>query len=260
MSIRVALVEDQVMVRSGLRMIVESQPDMDVVFEASDGASLPTRLRADPADVVLMDVQMPHVDGIAATEAVLALSDPPRVIVLTTFESDEYLVRAIRAGASGFLLKDGDPEHLLSSIRTVHEGEAVLSSRMTARLLRHVTSMPPGPDEGLRSEESLTASLTPREVEVLQEMARGSTNTEIAADLFLSEATVKSHVSRVLAKTGSRDRVHAVIRAFRAGLVDPSEMHDPEGSERERASPRGERADSQHHRPRDGEDQQRRRG
>lgn len=223
MTIRIALVEDQAMVRAGLAMVVNSQSDMTVALEASDGVDLPARLVDHPVDVVLMDIQMPRVDGIQATEAVMAMSNPPRVIVLTTFDTDEHLLGAIRAGASGYLLKDAEPEVLLSSIRTVHEGEAVISSRMTVRLLEHIGQLPGG---GPRTQQDgpLTAALSPREREVLEAMARGSSNPEIAATLHLSEATVKSHVGRIFAKTGSRDRVQAVILAFRDGLVDPGEL------------------------------------
>ena len=224
MTIRVALVEDQAMVRTGLRMVIDSQPDMSVVLEASEGTALAARLTRDPADIVLMDVQMPHVDGIAATEAVVRMRHPPRIIVLTTFASDEYLVGAVRAGASGFLLKDADPEVLLSSIRTVHEGDAVVSPRMTVRLLERIALLPVPSGERPGHDQSVTAALTPRELEVLEHVARGRSNAEIAARLVLSEATVKSHVGRILAKTGSRDRVHAVILAFREGLVDPGDV------------------------------------
>jgi len=217
-TIRVAVVEDQAMVRAGLRMVIDSQPDLTVILEASDGVDLPSRLREIPVDVVLMDIQMPRVDGIQATEAVMAMRHPPRVIVLTTFDTDEHLLGAIRAGASGFLLKDAEPEVLLSSIRTVHAGEAVISPRMTMRLLDYIGRLPDnGPHAG--EEPPLTAALTPREREVLSAMARGDSNPEIAAALHLSEATVKSHVGRIFAKTGSRDRVHAVILAFRDGLT-----------------------------------------
>ena len=223
MTIRVAVVEDQAMVRAGLRMVIDSQPDMTVALEAPDGLDLSSRLVDFPVDVVLMDIQMPRVDGIQATETVMAMSNPPRVIVLTTFDTDEHLLGAIRAGASGFLLKDAEPEVLLSSIRTVHEGEAVISSRMTARLLEYIGELP---DRGPRAQQGtqLTAALSRREREVLEAMARGNSNPEIAATLNMSEATVKSHVGRIFAKTGSRDRVHAVILAFRDGLVDPAEL------------------------------------
>jgi len=223
MTIRIAVVEDQAMVRAGLRMVVDSQPDMTVALEASDGFNLPSRLAQHPVDVVLMDIQMPRVNGIQATRAVMAMPDPPRVIVLTTFDTDEHLLGAIRAGASGFLLKDAEPEVLLSAIRTVHEGEAVISSRMTVRLLEFIGQLP---DRGLQAQhgERLTATLTSREHEVLEAMARGASNPEIAATLQLSEATVKSHVGRIFAKTRSRDRVQAVILAFQEGLVDPGEL------------------------------------
>lgn len=223
MTIRIAVVEDQTMVRTGLRMVIDSQADMTVVLEAADGVDLTSRLVDVPVDVVLMDIQMPRVDGIQATEAVMAMPYPPRVIVLTTFDTDEHLLGAIRAGASGFLLKDAEPEVLLSSIRTVHEGEAVISSRMTVRLLEHIGRLPKVGQHDPQ-EAPLTAALSPRELEVLEAMARGSSNHEIASTLHVSEATVKSHVGRIFAKTGSRDRVHAVILAFRDGLVDPSEL------------------------------------
>lgn len=236
--IRVALVEDQAMVRTGFRLVIDSQPDLRVVLEASDGEGLVAKLAGTPTDVVLMDVQMPRVDGITATAAVTAMPEPPKVIVLTTFGSDEALMGAIRAGASGFMLKDADPEVLLSSIRTVFSGDAVISPRMTARLLARladdagsVAAGDPGPGQGSvpqpdprpRAAE-LPDDLTRRELEVLQAMARGLSNGEIASELVVSEATVKTHVGRVLAKTGSRDRVHAVIAAYRSGLVDPADL------------------------------------
>jgi len=223
MTIRIALVEDQAMVRTGLRMVIDSQPDMTVALEASNGVDLPAKLLQVPVDVVLMDIQMPRVGGIQATEAVMAMPSPPRIIVLTTFDSDEHLLGAIRAGASGFLLKDAEPEVLLASIRTVHEGEAVISSRMTVRLLDYIGRLP-NTEPRTTHEAPLTAALSPREREVLEAMAGGSSNSEIAANLHLSEATVKSHVGRIFAKTGSRDRVHAVILAFQDGLVDPGEV------------------------------------
>lgn len=227
MTIRVALVEDQAMIRTGLRMVIDSQSDLAVVLEASDGVDLPSKLAGTPVDVVLMDIQMPRVNGIEATKAVMAMANPPRVIVVTTFDTDDHLLGAIRAGASGYLLKDAEPEVLLSSIRTVHAGEGVISSRMTARLLEHIGRLPDGGRDrgrGAGEEPQLTAALSPREREVLEAMARGRSNPEIAASLHLSEATVKSHVGRIFTKTGSRDRVQAVILAFRDGLVDPGQI------------------------------------
>ncbi|MGY1651935.1 response regulator transcription factor [Geodermatophilus sp. SYSU D01119] len=226
MTIRVALVDDQQMVRAGFRMVIDSQPDLTVVGEAGDGAAAVAVLRATPADVVLMDVRMPGTDGIEATRQVTALPDPPRVVVLTTFDLDEYVVAAIGAGASGFLLKDAPPEEMLAAVRTVHAGDSVIAASSTRRLLQHVAPMLRGsasaPAGGGGGAE--LAELTPREREVLVQMALGATNTEIAERLFVSEATVKTHVGRVLAKTGSRDRVQAVVLAYRTGLVSPADL------------------------------------
>ncbi|KQS71865.1 response regulator transcription factor [Modestobacter sp. Leaf380] len=223
--IRIVLVDDQQMVRAGFRMVIDSQPDLTVVGEAGDGSQVVDVLRRTPADVVLMDVRMPGTDGIEATRAVTALPDPPRVVVLTTFDLDEYVVAAIGAGASGFLLKDAAPEEMLAAVRTVHAGDSVIAASSTRRLLQHVAPLlreersagPQGPEPAL-------AELTPREREVLVQMAYGASNTEIATGLFVSEATVKTHVGRVLAKTGSRDRVQAVVLAFRSGLVRPDDL------------------------------------
>ncbi|NLV80913.1 MAG: response regulator transcription factor [Rhodococcus sp.] len=221
--IRVALVDDQQLVRAGFRMVLESQSDIVVVAESSDGAAALDDLARVDVDVVLMDVQMPRVDGITATRTLLTAPAAPKVVVLTTFDNDDYVMQAIAAGASGFLLKDAPPEELLAAVRTVHRGDAVMAPRATRRLLQHVSpllgriasSVPP------RAEET---DLTPRELEVLTAMAHGLTNGEIAERFVLSEATVKTHVGRVLAKTGSRDRVQAVLFAFRAGLVRPDDL------------------------------------
>jgi DNA-binding NarL/FixJ family response regulator len=211
------------MVRAGFRMVIESQPDLTVVGEAGDGAAAVALLRATPADVVLMDVRMPGTDGIEATRQVTALPDPPRVVVLTTFDLDEYVVAAIGAGASGFLLKDAPPEEMLAAVRTVHAGDSVIAASSTRRLLQHVAPMLRGAGSAPAPVTEL-AELTPREREVLVQMALGATNTEIAGRLFVSEATVKTHVGRVLAKTGSRDRVQAVVLAYRTGLVSPADL------------------------------------
>jgi len=219
---RVALVDDQQLVRAGFRMVIDSQPDLEVVLEAGDGEEAVRRLAVVQADVVLMDVRMPRMDGLEATAAITTRPGPagtpaPRVVVLTTFDLDEYVLSAIRAGASGFLLKDAPPEDLLAAIRTVHAGDAVIAPSSTRRLLEHlVTALPPDAPEhpGL-------AELTEREREVLVLMARGRSNTEIAADLVVAEATVKTHVGRVLAKLGARDRVQAVVTAYESGLVRP---------------------------------------
>ncbi|TYP83843.1 response regulator [Blastococcus xanthinilyticus] len=224
-AIRVVLVDDQQMVRAGFRMVIDSQPDLTVVGEAGDGAAAVELLGRVPADVVLMDIRMPGIDGIEATRQVTALPEPPRVVVLTTFDLDEYVVAAIGAGASGFLLKDAAPEDMLDAVRTVHAGDSVIAASSTRRLLQHVAPMlrggaaaaPSGEDPGV-------AALTAREREVLEQMAYGATNSEIAAHFFVSEATVKTHVGRVLAKTGSRDRVQAVVLAYRTGLVAPADL------------------------------------
>ncbi|MDH6677742.1 DNA-binding NarL/FixJ family response regulator [Rhodococcus sp. LBL1] len=217
--IRVALVDDQQLVRAGFRMVIDSQPDLTVVLEASDGARGVEELSRMPADVVLMDVQMPNMDGIEATRQLTAREDSPKVVVLTTFENDEYVMSAISAGASGFLLKDVPPEQLLDAIRTVHRGDAVIEARSTRKLLQHV-----GPMLGNSVQPSLPEDLTPREVEVLEAMAHGLSNAEIAEEFVVSEATVKTHVGRVLSKTGSRDRVQAVLYAFQIGLVRPQDL------------------------------------
>ena len=223
--IRVLLADDQQMVRAGFRMVIDSQPDLIVVGEAGDGAAAVTQLRSTPADVVLMDIRMPGTDGIEATRQVSALPEPPRVVVLTTFDLDEYVVAAIGAGASGFLLKDAPPEEMLAAIRTVHAGDSVIAASSTRRLLQHVAPMLRGstPSTPGADDRSL-AELTPREREVLVQMALGASNTEIADHFVVSEATVKTHVGRVLAKTGSRDRVQAIVLAYRTGLVQPADL------------------------------------
>ena len=222
--IRVVLVDDQQMVRAGFRMVIDSQPDLTVVGEAGDGDAAVALLRSTPADVVLMDVRMPGTDGIEATRQVTALPDPPRVVVLTTFDLDEYVVAAIGAGASGFLLKDAPPEEMLAAVRTVHAGDSVIAASSTRRLLQHVAPMLRGAGPTTVGGGTELTDLTPREREVLVQMALGATNTEIAQRLFVSEATVKTHVGRVLAKTGSRDRVQAVVLAYRTGLVSPADL------------------------------------
>ncbi|WP_137724667.1 response regulator [Prescottella subtropica] len=217
--IRVALVDDQQLVRAGFRMVIDSQPDLEVVLESGDGSAAVAALAHTAADVVLMDVQMPIMDGIEATRRLTAADESPKVVVLTTFEDDEYVLSAISAGASGFLLKDVPPEELLDAIRTVHRGDAVIEARSTRKLLQHV-----GPMLGGTVRPTLPEDLTPREVEVLAAMAHGLSNTEIAATFVVSEATVKTHVGRVLSKTGSRDRVQAVLYAFQVGLVRPQDL------------------------------------
>ncbi|MGP5048341.1 response regulator [Glutamicibacter ardleyensis] len=223
--IKVALVDDQLLVRSGFRMLINSQDDMNVVAEASNGREALASPALATADVILMDVRMPEMDGIETTERLLVSRtqaiDSPRVIVLTTFDMDEYAFSAIQAGASGFLLKDAPPEELLESVRTVNRGDAVVAPSTTRRLLDH---MAPLLKRARPNDDPLTAavdSLTPREREVFGHIALGRSNPEIAMDLFLSEATVKTHVGHILSKLGARDRVQAVVIAYQTGVVSP---------------------------------------
>ncbi|KAE8763709.1 response regulator [Georgenia thermotolerans] len=219
-AIRVALVDDQQLVRAGFAMVIGSQPDMEVVLEAGDGAQAVRLLGSHRADVVLMDVRMPTMDGLAATAEVTGGGDGegPRVIILTTFDVDEYVLKAIKAGASGFLLKDAPPEEMLAAIRTVHAGDAVIAPSSTKRLIGHLAQVLP---ETEKAPPAVLDALTDREREVLVLMARGRSNTEIAGELYVAEATVKTHVGRVLAKLGARDRVQAVVLAYETGLVTP---------------------------------------
>jgi DNA-binding NarL/FixJ family response regulator len=224
--IRVALVDDQQLVRAGFALVINSQPDMTVVVEAGDGAQAVRLLGSHPADVVLMDIRMPTMDGLAATTALTAArstgpesqDESLKIIILTTFDLDEYVLSAIKAGASGFLLKDTPPEDMLAAIRTVHHGEAVIAPSSTKRLIGHLASVLPDAE---RTPPAVLDALTDREREVLVLMARGRSNTEIAGDLFVAEATVKTHVGRILAKLSARDRVQAVVVAYETGLVQP---------------------------------------
>ncbi|WP_380161515.1 response regulator [Kineococcus sp. R86509] len=225
--IRVVLVDDQQLVRAGFRMVIDSQPDLHVVGEASDGADAVRVVTSTPCDVVLMDVRMPGLDGIEATRRITSTSASagPKVVVLTTFDLDEYVVSAIGAGASGFLLKDAPPEELLAAVRTVHSGDAVIAASSTRRLLQHVGPLlRAGAATPSAAPQGIPTDLTPREREVLECMAHGLTNGEIAQRFVVSEATVKTHVGRVLAKTHSRDRVQAVVLAYAAGLVQPGDV------------------------------------
>jgi DNA-binding NarL/FixJ family response regulator len=212
-SITVVIADDQRMVRAGLRMVIETEPDMTVVGEAGDGAEAVALTRRVRPDVVLMDIAMPRQDGLSATATLLSAPNPPRVIVLTTFDSDENLYRALRAGASGFLLKVSSPEHLITAIRVVAAGEALIDPAVTTRVIAAFAGQPgPQPPAEL-------SGLTPREAEVLRLVARGLSNAEIAAELTVGEATVKTHVARVLMKLDLRDRVQAVVFAYESGLV-----------------------------------------
>ncbi len=215
--IGVAVVDDQARVRAGFRMILEIEPDLAVVGEASDGEAAVALVESTHPDVVLMDVRMPGVDGIEATRRILAdPSCPTRVVMLTTFDMDEYVYAALQAGASGFLLKDVEPELLVAGIRAVHSGESLLAPSVTRRMIESFLERPRTADEAARRRLD---SLTAREQETLQLMARGLTNAEIAGEFVVSETTVKTHVGRVLMKLGLRDRVQAVIYAYENGLV-----------------------------------------
>ncbi|MEV7631717.1 response regulator transcription factor [Microbacterium sp. NPDC089318] len=210
--IRVVLVDDQALFRAGVRMLISSQPDMDVVGEAGDGREALEVIGRTRPDVVLMDIRMPVMDGLTATAEVLTQPDAPRVVMLTTFDLDEAAARAIQQGASGFLLKDADPEFLLAAIRTVDSGSSVIAASATRELFAHFTAeTKPVPAE--------YADLTDREREIFALAARGLSNSEIAAREFLSEATVKTHISRILAKLRLRDRVQLVVFAFEHGLA-----------------------------------------
>lgn len=212
--IRVVLVDDQALFRAGIRMVIDSQPDLVVVGEAADGREGIDVVRATGPDVVLMDVRMPVMDGLAATAEILREPGAPRVVVLTTFDLDEAAARAIRQGASGFLLKDSEPESLLSAIRTVHAGSAVIAASATRELFAHIA------DAGnARPVPPTWNDLTEREREIFALAAQGLSNSEIAEREFLSEATVKTHISRVLTKLSLRDRVQLVVFAYEHGLA-----------------------------------------
>jgi DNA-binding NarL/FixJ family response regulator len=216
--IRVLLADDQELVRTGLRTILGAQPDMEVVGEAEDGLQVVEGARRRAPDVVLMDIRMPNLDGLGATRRILAELEPaPRVLVLTTFDLDEYVYEALRAGASGFLLKDVPPEQLVAGIRVVAGGEALLSPSITRRLIQEFASAAPAPAEPPAGLDELTA----RELEVFKLVARGLSNAEIAGELVVSETTVKTHVARVLMKLDLRDRVQAVVLAYESGVAVP---------------------------------------
>lgn len=220
--IRVMLVDDQALLRTGFRMVLAAQPDMEVVAEAGDGAEALSVLRGTAVDVVLMDVRMPRLDGVEATRRICQGGEggpgDPRVLILTTFDLDEYALAGLKAGAAGFMLKDVPPEELLSAIRSVHSGDAVVAPSTTRRLLDHFVTMLPATETAAARHPQLD-QLTDREREVLTLIAQGMSNGEIAAHLFVSEATVKTHVGRILAKLNLRDRVQAVVLAYETGLV-----------------------------------------
>ena len=215
--LRVVIADDQALVRAGFRMILTAD-GMDVVAEARDGAEAVDAVRRTGPDVVLMDIRMPDVDGIEATRRILAGEDPPRVIMLTTFDLDQYVYAALGLGASGFLLKDVTPEYLVAAVRIVRDGDALLAPSITRRIVERFTT----PDQRTTPRHRELDALTPREREVLILVAQGLSNVEIAGRLFLSEATVKTHVARILAKLGLRDRVQAVVVAYETRLITPA--------------------------------------
>jgi len=214
--IRVVVADDQLLVRAGLKMVLDAEPDIEVVGEAADGEQVLDVARRTQPDVVLMDIRMPVLDGLEAARRLLAREGAPRVLVLTTFDEEEYLYEALRAGTSGFLLKVSPPEQLIGAVRTVAAGNALIDPAVTRRVIaafgRRVATKPP---------PATLQELTARELEVLQLMARGLSNQEIAAELIVGDATVKTHVARVLMKLGLRDRVQAVVFAYEYGIVEP---------------------------------------
>jgi DNA-binding NarL/FixJ family response regulator len=218
--IRIVIADDQTLVRDGFRMILDAQDDIEVVGEAADGLEAVARTRELRPDVVLMDIRMPGRDGLEATREVLRESPQTHVLILTTFDLNEYVYEAMKAGASGFLLKDIPRSQLIEGIRTVAAGDALLAPAITRRLIEQFVRRPP---VSVRPAPPALEALTPREREVLELVARGRSNTEIATGLYVSEATVKTHVAHALRKLGLRDRVHAVVFAYECGLVEPGD-------------------------------------
>lgn len=216
MTIRIVIADDQELVRTGFRVILDAEPDLEVVGEAGDGRQAVEAARASKPDVVLMDIRMPNLDGIEGTRRVTALPRAPRVLILTTFDLDEYVYEALRAGASGFLLKDAGADELLRAVRIVAAGDALLSPTITRRLIEDFARRP-----APREKPAALAELTPRELEVLRLVARGLSNATIARELVVGDATVKTHVARIFAKLDLHDRAQAVVLAYESGLVQP---------------------------------------
>ncbi|MDT0215100.1 response regulator transcription factor [Rothia sp. ARF10] len=214
MSIRVLVVDDQSMVRAGFRLLLADEPDIEVVAEAGNGREAVAHAARLEPDVILMDIRMPELDGLEATRRILATGTAAKVLILTTFDLDEYVFEALRAGASGFVLKDDPPEQLLAAVRTVAAGEALLSPTVTRRVIRHFAA------ERHRSAPAGVADLTARELEVYELLTRGLSNAEIGRELFISDTTVKTHVTRLLQKLGLRDRAQAIVLAYQSGLFE----------------------------------------
>jgi DNA-binding NarL/FixJ family response regulator len=229
--IKVVICDDEALVREGFRLILEAQPDIEVVAEAANGREAVEQVALRKPDVVLMDIRMPGMDGIESTRRILAREPAPQVLILTTFDLDEYVYRALSAGASGFLLKNAPPGELAGAVRTVARGEALLAPEVVGRLVERFVSQPL-PTEGAPAELS---ELTEREAEVLRLIAQGRSNAEIADELVLSGATVKTHVNRIFGKLGLRERAQAVVLAYETGLVSPGECSA--SSERQRDQP-----------------------
>ena len=217
--IRVVVADDQALVRGGFRLILQTQPDIEVVGEAADGQEAIARAREQRPDVVLMDIRMPGLDGLEATRRLMTTQNPPRVLMLTTFDLDEYVYDALRAGASGFLLKDVRPEQLADAVRTVATGDTLLAPAITRRLVEQYLRRP---SPGSRTPPGL-GELTDRELDVLRLVARGRSNQQIAGTLFLGESTVKTHLTHLFAKLGLRDRAQAVVLAYESGLIQPGD-------------------------------------
>jgi len=216
--IRIVLADDQELVRTGFRVVLEAEHDFEVVGEAPDGLAAVQASETFGPDVVLMDIRMPNLDGIEATRRIASTKASPRVLILTTFDLDDYVYEALRAGASGFLLKDARAEELCGAVRTVAGGDALLSPAITRKLIESYTRRPPG------SQHSVAlADLTPRELDVLRLLARGLSNADIARELVVGDATVKTHVARIFSKLGLHDRAQAVVLAYETGLVQPGE-------------------------------------
>jgi DNA-binding NarL/FixJ family response regulator len=223
MTIRVLVVDDQSMVRAGLRMLLADEPDIEVVAEAGNGCEAIAQASRFHPDIVLMDIRMPVVDGLEATRRILAADDPVRVLVLTTFDLDEYVYEALRAGASGFVLKDDPPEQLIAAVHTIAAGEALLSPTVTRRVIQQFTRL------HRQAPPKAVASLTSRELDVFRLITQGLSNAEIGRELFISDTTVKTHVTRLLQKLSLRDRAQAIVLAYQTGLFEVTDTRRPEG-------------------------------